>query len=221
MTDDNSEGSIKDLENLYTQGKFSQAIDIMLKNKSSFPKGVFHYNLGTLYAKEGSFAAGRYHLEKAIAKNFVNSMSLNNLETVQEKLAVNDISNSASFHDRFVDRSLLLPSEIYLSATLLLALAFMALIKWKKIVAPSARWGLMLLTLVPLAYNQLYLRNINHAIVLQDTQMYDGPSKIYFNTGIVKAGSKIITGKNNNGWYLIQSPLQLSGWVYQDSLGFY
>lgn len=221
MEKDSPTMSLESLEKLYTEGKFGECIDIMLANKPSFPEGLFHYNLGTLYAKNDALAAGRYHLEKSISRDFLNSMSVNNLETVKVKLNVNDLSSSENIHDRILDSSLIIPGSIYLSISMILTLVFMAIIKWKKIKSMTVRGMLILMAFIPFGYHQMYLSKVTHAVVLKDAQIYDGPSKIYFNSGVVRAGSKIITSKHNNGWHLIQSPITLSGWIHRDSLGFY
>ena len=221
MAKTTTEELAKSLESLYTEGKFQEARELLLEHKMAYPKGHFHYNLGTLYAQEGHLAAGRYHLEKAISENFVNPMALNNLETLKGKLAVQDLSSSENFYDQAIDFSLLVPAGLWLSGTLILFLALWVLVRIKKLVSRAAIEGVAAVALMPLAYSTFYLGPIDYAMTLQEAPIHNGPSKIYLSNKTLPAGSKIIVGRENNGWYLIEHPLNLSGWVYKDTLGLY
>ena len=220
MDNNNTEAVLTSLEKLYLEGKFDQARELFLTSKDSLPEGPFYYNLGTLYAKEGDFVAARYNLEKAISKKFINTMVFNNLKAVKQELNVLDLGQSSSFYDRTVNASLLIPTEAYLSITFILVLGLMIAKKMKFVRSLALSIVLFVLFLVPFAYSFFYLKTIDYAIVLKDAEIYEGPSKIYVNTGIVPGGSKIIIGKLNNGRYLIKHPLNLSGWIDKNDLGF-
>ena len=213
-------GRMKEVEKLYTQGKIEAARKLLMGRKDTIPEGLFHYNLGTLYAKEGNLALGRYHLEKALSKNFANKMLFNNLETVKEELNVSDVGRSESLSGRMVDASLSFPPGIWLTFTLLLFLGLIFAIKRKMVrgfVLPSV---FFILALIPFVYPRTYLRKMRHAVVLKDAEIYEGPSHIYSSTGFVKGGSKIIVGTSNNRQYLVVYPKNLSGWIHRDYLGF-
>ena len=211
---------MEELENLYTQGNFEAARKALIGHKKMFPEGLFHYNLGTLYAKEGNLALGRYHLEKAHTKNFANKMLFNNLETVKVELNVSDLSQSENLLERSLDASLLLPPGLWTTLSLSMVVGFILLVR-KKIVRGYVLPGLLFLfALIPFLYAQIYLEKVRHVIVLQDAEIYEGPSRIYSEMGVVKGGSKIIVGKSNNDQYFIVYPKTLSGWIHRDHLGF-
>ena len=208
------------LKNFYTQGNFEGARELLIERKDTLPEGLFHYNLGTLYAREGNLALGRYHLEKALSKNFANRMLFNNLETVKAKLNVLDLSRSGGFSGKMVDASLSLPPGIWLTFTLFLFLGLIFVIKRKMVQGPILLGVLFVLATTPLVYSQGYLYKMRHAIVLKDAEIHEGPSSIYSGTGVVKGGSKIIVGDSNNKQYFIVYPKTLSGWIHRDDLGF-
>ena len=200
------------LESLYTKEEYSQARELLLKNKNLFSPGHFHYNIGTLYAKEGHLSAGRFHLEKALGKNYANKMVLNNLAVIKEQLSVGEEAS-------FLNQSLLIPPALFTSATLVMVLVLLVAIK-RKIISSSV-WGLLfaILALAPWSFQKFYLSGVTSAIVLKDAPLHEGPSKIYSRSGEIPAGSKVILGQLYNGHYLVISPPNYSGHIHRDFLG--
>jgi hypothetical protein len=70
-------------------------------------------------------------------------------------------------------------------------------------------------------FSNFYVKNVNYAIALKDTPLYEGPSKIFNEKGRVRAGSKIVLGELKEGWFYVKFPLSLSGWINKDQLGLY
>ena len=217
---DKDNGCMEKLKNLYVQGNFEGARKLLMERKENFPEGLFHYNLGTLYAREGNLALGRYHLEKALSENFANRMLFNNLETVKTKLDVLDLGRSESLAGKMVDGSLSLPPGIWLTLSLLLCLGLIFAVKGKMIRGFAWLTVSCILVAAPLVYSRVYLGKMRYAVVLEDAKIYEGPSQIYSSTGVVEGGSKIIVGRSNNKQHFIVYPKMFSGWVHRDSLGF-
>ena len=213
-------GAMVEMEQHYAGGDFAAARKLLMEKKDTLSEGLFHYNLGTLYAKEGNWALGRFHLEKAFSKNFANRMLFNNLEVVKSELNVLELGQGGSFSERSVDTSLSLPPASWLSLTLVMLLLWIISIKKRWLAGNLWRGIGLLVALIPLLYSQIYLERMRYAIVLEDTQIHEGPSDIYADSGIVRGGSKIIVGKSNNGRYLILYPELLSGWIHERHLGF-
>ncbi len=212
---------LKSLETLYLDGKYEQAQNLLLKNKIEFNEGLFHYNLGTLLAKTGKVAAGRYHFEKAKKDGYVDTKNHNNLEFVKNQLQVNDISSSEEFSDQFIDSALALPVSIYISMTLILLIIFSLVIRFKVVMNKYLRLIFFVLAFSPLAFNQFYLGQKNQAVSLTELKLYEGPSKVYEEKGAVPAGAKLILGRIEKGWVFIERPLDLSGWVKLENLGIF
>jgi hypothetical protein len=208
-------------DELYLKKDFKGAAQYLLDNKQQMDSGIFHYNLGTVYSKMGDLAAARFHLEKALQEGYINSASLNNLTFVKTKLEVDDLTTSTSLPDQFINMASTIPASAYFSFTLAFWLILAIMIRFNKI---QKKWLMIvcfLLSLSPLLFSNFYVKNINYAIALKDTPLYEGPSKIFNEKGRVKAGSKIVLGELKEGWFYVKFPLSLSGWINKDQLGLY
>jgi hypothetical protein len=208
-------------EELYSKKEFKKAADYLLQNKGYFDSGIFHYNLGTTYAKLEEFGAARFHLEKAQSLGFYNSALNNNLQFIKTRIVAEDLSNSDSFYDQFIDSSLALPGTLYYTMTLVLIVLALTIFRFAKNAAKIWAFSFLFLSLIPLAYFNLYLNNIHTAVVLKDASILEGPSKIFQEKGKIKAGAKIILGDQKEEWFFIKYPISLTGWVSKNDLGFY
>jgi tetratricopeptide (TPR) repeat protein len=208
-------------EELYLKKDFKGAAQYLLQNKQQFSSGIFHYNLGTVYAKLIDYPAARFHFEKAIKDGYINSASLNNLGYVKSVIEVDDISTSTSIQDQLINTSLSIPSAAYLSASLIFLLITLLLIKTKNVTKKMTIFILAIFIFSPICYSHFYLENINYAVAFKDVPIYEGPSKIFTEKGKLRAGSKIILGEFKDGWFSIKFPISLAGWVNKDQLGLY
>ena len=78
---------------------------------------------------------------------------------------------------------------------------------------------LILIVCSPLLFQIFYLNKIKFAVVLKNSQVYEGPSKIYSKVFELEEGSKILLGQKSGKWYLISSPPQMRGWVQEQVIG--
>lgn len=209
------------LSDLYLKKDYKGAAQYLLKNKQQFDSGTFHYNLGTVYSKMGDQATARFHLEKAIQEGYVNSSSINNLNFVKSHLQVDDLSTSTSLPDQFVNFTTMVPMAGYATLTLLLVIIFTLMIRFQKITRKWVMAAVMLIALLPVLFSVFYVKDINHAVALKDIPLYEGPSKIFNEKGKVRAGSKIILGEFKEGWFYVEFPVSLSGWINKDQLGLF
>ena len=213
-----TEGSFEDL---YLKKDYKGAANYLLQNKQQMSSGIFHYNLGTVYAKMGDLPAARFHLEKSIKEGYINSSSLNNLAYIKTKLQVDDLSTSPEWQDQLMNATLAFPMSGYLSLTLIITLVGLLFIRMKKMTKKITMALFIILALFPIAYSALYLEKINYAIAFKDVTLYEGPSKIFQDKGKIHAGSKIILGEFKEGWFYVKFPISLTGWVSKDQLGIY
>lgn len=208
-------------DELYLKKDYKGAAQYLLDNKQQFDSGIFHYNMGTVYSKMGDQATARFHLERAIQEGYINSSSLNNLTFVKSQLQVDDLTTSTSLPDQLMSTATSIPTAGYFSITLFLMLVFTLLIRFQKI---QKKWIMVLvfvLSLSPVLLSQFYVKNINYAVALKDIPLYEGPSKIFSEKGKVRAGSKVILGEFKDGWFRIEFPVSLTGWINKDQLGLY
>ncbi len=208
-------------DQLYLKKDYKGAIQYLLDNKEQFDSGIFHYNLGTVYSKMGDHATARFHLEKAVQDGYINSSSLNNLAFVKSQLQVDDLSTSTSLPDQLVNTASVIPPAGYFSITLLLLVIFTLMIRFKKIQTKWVMAVVLLLAITPAIFSTVYVKDINYAVALKDVPLYEGPSKIFSEKGKVRAGSKIVLGQFKDGWFYVEFPISLSGWISKDQLGLY
>lgn len=216
-----TKSSDQSFEQLYLNKDYKTAVDYLLKNKQLFSSGTFHYNLGTTYSKLGDLAAARYHLEKSIQEGYVNSSSLNNLSFVKSKLDVDDINTSNSFFDQSMNVATSLPFAAYSLVSLLLFLVFLIIIRYQKVKNRFKLGSILICAVSPLLFYFLVVTHLHPAIVFKDISLQEGPSKIFSEKGKVKAGSKIIVGDFKDGWFFVEHPESLVGWVTKEYLGLY
>ncbi|MBT7608931.1 MAG: hypothetical protein HN576_04200 [Bacteriovoracaceae bacterium] len=212
---------LKSLQEHYLSKDYDAAAKLLIKHKDELDPGLFHYNLGTVHTKSGNLAAGRYHLEKSIKNNFVNTKVLNNISFIERNLAVADLSNSNNLSDQTMNVSLKYSAEAYLGFTLICLLAVLFAFKKKIIQNKYVVCLFVLLTILPIGMQQLYLKNINYAILLKDTEIREGPSAVFVSKSSIQAGSKVIVGEFEAGWVYIKYPIEHSGWLKRSMLGIY
>lgn len=208
-------------DELYLQKDYKAAAQYLLDNKQQFDSGIFHYNMGTVYSKMGDQATARFHLEKAIQEGYINNSSLNNLAFVKSHLQVDDLSTSTSLPDQLINTAAAIPAAGYFSITLFLLLIFTLMIRFKKIQTKWVMALVIILALSPVAFSNFYVKDINYAVALKDIPLFEGPSKIFNEKGKVRAGSKIVLGEFKEGWFYVEFPISLSGWISKDQLGLY
>ena len=186
------------------------------------PRGSSTITLGTVLAKEGQLPASRYHLEQALHKGFVDSRVVGNLRTVKYLLMAKDLENSEAWSDRTLNFALDIPQPLFLTLSLLLALGILLIVRLKKLALKRTIIGILFaLSFIPFLFSQFYLKTVNYAINLEETVLHEGPSEIYPEIMALDAGSKFIIKDENNGWFFIESPDFLSGWIHRDKLAIY
>ena len=79
---------------------------------------------------------------------------------------------------------------------------------------------LWLLALLPQVIYWMVFENRLSAIVLEETPIHEGPSAVFESPKTLRAGEKVIIGKNGEGWSFIVAPKVLSGWIDSTKLGY-
>jgi hypothetical protein len=116
---------------------------------------------------------------------------------------------------------MLIPTEYYIILSLLLLALFLTAVKCQKIIKSLRNWILIgIISLLPIS-GIIYLRTFHFAIVLADAAIYEGPSAIYKQVTVAKAGTKFIVGQKSDDWYFIKAPTHIVGWVKKQDLALY
>ncbi len=208
--------TLKQFQELYVKAEYAAARKLILEHKSSFEPGIFSYNLGTLYIKDGQYAIGRYHFEKAIEYGFVNTQTFANLSATKSHLAVNTQKN---FFDNSLNVGLSIPTAGYFSISLILILISLILLKTEIIRRGYVFLVFLLLSVLPIAMGGILKINYDFAISFKQITVREGPSEIFQESSKVPAGEKLVVQKPKDGWFYIVSPMDYAGWVKRKHLG--
>ena len=218
MLDHSIKNKMKSIESFYLKKDYKSAIVEMTSLGGKIDQGIYNYNLGSLYLKNQEFGLGRYYLEKALKSNFVNGLEYNNLKVAKDNVRGNGLSNSENWQDQYLDFLLDTPSTTYLSGSIVIAIVSLFVMRKKLIVSIASLVKSVFIISAPF-FIYLFVNNIQDAIVLKDSTVYEGPSKIYKENSKLSKGSKIILGKRNGNWFFIKNPKSISGWIEKDRLG--
>jgi len=221
MSDTSTTKGLKASQQLYIEGDFDQAIEKTLESKDELDQGLFHYNLGSLYLKKGSYGPARYHLEKAKKSDFSYPMLWNNLSFLNSQREVLDPTKSPFLKEKLIGHYMDLPS-VLLTVVVALSLATTLLaIRFRRLKNYWLAALLIIVSVSPWAVRLALDRNYKFAVVIKGARVFEGPSKIFQDFGQIPEGSRVIVGKYHDKWYYILSPSDFSGWVEKSTLGFY
>ena len=76
----------KQLQELYINKKYDDAISLMLTEKKTFDAGQFHFNLGSLYIKQNNFPPAKFNLKKSIKSGGFIPGAFHNLNFIESKI---------------------------------------------------------------------------------------------------------------------------------------
>lgn len=211
MEDLSTNSVLKSLESHYQQGKFLEAIELLEKNKSIFDPALYHFNLGTTYAKSEQYSLSRLHLEKALSLGADPIKTNTNINFVIQKLGLELVESKLSPVDKFLHSSQAYQFNMY--ATISLVFIIIYLVFYKKMKNHIWRAFFLMLCLMPLALRFFFLQDRIRGIVIETSQLKEGPSEVFNNISEVPKGLKIIINQSRDGWSFISSPQDYIGWI--------
>ncbi len=220
MSQTSMSAALQNLQDLYSNNKFQEGIDLLLESKSEWDPSQFHELLGSFHMKLDHFAVARYHFEMAMSKGAIGPTLSHNHDYVLQQLGV-----SSGYYSTWMEKTLdflnLVPFEIWVSLSLIcLALSFWRMRQRLALGNKTAIIVFWLLALIPQIFYCGVLEGRSTAIVLQEAPLYEGPSAVFESPKTVRAGEKVLIDKSSDGWAFIVSPQVLSGWIESKSLGF-
>ncbi|MBT3983015.1 MAG: SH3 domain-containing protein [Bacteriovoracaceae bacterium] len=221
MANTSTNETLNKLQDLYLNQKFDDFINLLLKEKASFPLGQFHYNLGTAYLKIENIGAARFHLEKSIWAGYSKSGALKNINLVKTNVIGVQAESSQDFYDFFWRSSKEIPSEAYMTLSLMIILAGIVGVALKKIKKVPGVVLILAVACIPVLFSSIFVKKLNYAVSLVDAEIREGPSKIFEVSRPLPAGLKVLVEQPKDGWYYIKSPVDLAGWVRSKDLGVY
>lgn len=214
MEDTTIEDVLKTVEGLYASKDFDGALKILKENQKTLPQGVWNYNLGTVYGKQGEFALARFHLLKAELEGFSGPELITNKEIIEEKL------NISRYEEPITTNDYLVKSALFASEGMLTTLAFVFVVLGLGILSKTKSLKRSLFFFVPvliLSGLNIWIDSWPKKIVIKPQVIKDGPSAIFNNRGELPSGVMLITTKKED-WLYIQYPSRFSGWIKETGL---
>lgn len=220
MSDFNTDTFLKSLEAYYLEQDWAAAISQIKANQDNLEPWLYHYNLGTFFARAEEFGAGRYHLEKSLMEGGPRVDILNNLDFILRYIGESDLTLSGLWYDRLVGTWSLLPSNLFIATTLFLLLLILLAVLWKGVRSPLALVCGVLIALIPVSVDRLWMSRYVTAIALTPVSVYEGPSSVFEVKYSVGAGAKMVVSPSASPhWYRITQPRSMVGWVRSEELG--
>jgi hypothetical protein len=204
---------LKLAESHYLKNEYDDALKLFIENKDLIDSpSLWHFNVGTLYLKKDSYGLARYHLEKAKNSLDLGRLAERNIDSILSNDFVIDVSKSTKINEKFVSFGVTSSIWEYSLIFLLLIIINLLMYRFKKITKSLFLVGLIICTL-PFAGFYFFKTNYKSAVVINDVALREGPSEIYEENMIVPAGSKIIYSMTKNGWFLVDFPEDVRGWL--------
>lgn len=221
MADSSMKDILKTLKVSFEQSNYKNGINSLLEKKAEIPADTFHFYLGNLYLKQGDLGAGRYNLEKAKKLGYDHQILENNIKFVEGKVAEYGNFRSEEISSKVVETAMGMPLQLDILIACVLVLVILICKKLKVITTHSIFIGLLILALIPLGFKTAALSGLREAVVLKDAKLYDGPSKVFSDIKDLPGGVKVLLGSESDGWFFIEYPRQLNGWILAEDIGIY
>lgn len=214
MEDTTIEDVLKTFEGHYAQKDYSGALEFLQKNQKDISPGLWHYNLGTVYAKMENFPMARLHLLLAEKNGFKGKEVDQNISFVEEKLEIHRLEKPISVNDYFVKAGLFLSEGILTTITLLVLFVGLWVLKKKRSILRVVSF---LISVIFLLGINLWMNTWRKALLVSPQILYSGPSVIFESRGEIPAGIMVMT-KGNSNWLEIIYPSRFQGWIKNGDL---
>jgi hypothetical protein len=214
MEDTTIKDILKTVESAYQQGDFQGAISTLEKNQIHVTPGLWHYNMGTLYAKLENFPLARYHFLMSDMEGYTNKDLIKNKKIVEEKLDIPKHEKMLSTSDYFIRGSVEATHGIFTMVCLLIIICGVFL-SFRRSNFKAFRFSLVLSCLV-LVIN-FWVQNWKKFIVLEGQVLHEGPSSIFLSNQEVPPGTMIVVLEKDD-WLRVLYPSQYGGWIKHNGI---
>jgi hypothetical protein len=204
---------LKTFETYYVQKDYAKALGFLESHEKDISPGLWHYNLGTVFAQMNKYPEARYHLLKAQRQGLSNKSVQVNKELVESKLEVAKYERSISTTDHLYRAGMYLSDGILSTLGLLFILAAIWSMRKKSFLTLSG-FGLAIATILGLNW---WMKSWPLQIVIKPQIIREGPSSIFSEVGELPVGILVIATEKG-GWKKIFYPSRYTGWVINDGL---
>lgn len=214
MEDTTIEDTLKTVEAFYVKKDYQSALQTLEANKSKITSGLWHYNMGTIYAGMKEWGKARFHLLQAEREGFVSKESEQNLELVESALGVESLEKSIGWTD-YVVRGAMISSEGILSTLALFVLiaGMIGVIRKKSIIG----FSVLTLSVLFLIGLNFWIKTWPLAIVSAPQEIQEGPSAIFASKEELPSGV-LVLATHEGEWRKILYPARYQGWIKNTGL---
>ena len=204
---------LKLAESHYLKKEYDNALTIFLENRELIDSpALWHFNVGTLYLKKESLGLARFHLEKARDSFELGKIAQRNIDSIVANEYIVDVSKSKGINENIV--SIGVTSNVWEYSLIFLLIIVVSIFFYRiKKISKSIFVTGILVSIMPFLAYYFFNQSFKTAIIINDVATREGPSKIYEENTILPAGSKVIYSITKNGWFLIDYPSSIKGWV--------
>ncbi len=214
MEDTTIEDVLKTFESYYGKQDYPNALLTLQEHKNEMSPGIWHYNMGTVFAKMDRLSEARFHFLMA-QKRGLNSHSLNqNQKIVDDKLEINRLEKPQSTMDYLVKASLFAADGLL--TTLSLLILFLGLWILKKQADVRKIILFLVLVLTPIGLN-FWITSWHRAVIKNAVSVNDGPSVIFGPVAELPPGIMVVL-KGEGEWLQVIYPSRFRGWIKNTEL---
>ena len=209
MEDTTIKDNLKTVEALYHQGDYQGAIRLLENNQIHMSAGLWHYNMGTLYAKLEKLPLSRYHFIRADFDGYSSKDFIKNKKIVETKLDIPRYEKSLSIVDYLLKGSLEATQGFFtmLSLSMIVVGLYLA---WRRTNLKAFVFSVIFSFFI-LIFN-FWVQNWKKFIVVENQTLYEGPSSIFSSNNELPAGVMVIVLEKDD-WLKIVYPSRFSGWI--------
>ncbi len=200
---------LKTVETLYAQKAYQEAQNYLIKNQNSLSKGLWHYNMGTLFAKLEDWPMARYHFVMANSQGYSSQELSLNQRLVESKLSVDKWEKPLTLKDYMIRGATLGSEGIFTLIGLVILIMGIFQLKNKS----KKKSSLAILSVSLLFFGlTFWISSWNWSIVLKSQALQEGPSAIFNTKEEIPVGIKILTRREGR-WVRVIFPERFDGWI--------
>ncbi len=213
LEDKSIEDVLKSAGGFYARAEYRKAIEVLESGRDQVDPGIWHYNLGTVFAKIENFPLARYHFLKA---EWIGNHSVElqrNKALVEEKLETQKYEKLHGFLDYAVYGGDLLAQGPLITVTLLFFVGSLWQLFKKRVIG----FGVSSVCALIFLGSHFWIRSWDRSIVLEKQYLLEGPSGIFTAREEIPVGVLIVS-KQKGGWRKVIFPSRFSGWIKNSGL---
>ncbi len=207
MEDSTIKDALTTLADLVSKKEYEQAEKFWLNQSNTHGDYSYWHNLGVVYKLQYKYPHARFAFEKANHHTLYSVNTENELDSILEKLAINQSSTNGLNPAEWT--ASLGPYKVGAVCVLLSALALVFLKKKSSALQKSV---VFIFSFLPLMIGYAYFQSTIAFVAIDQIPIYTGASQIYANGQFVSVGSRLI-GQVKGDWIALRSQAGDVLWV--------